>query len=275
MASRIVYNGYWQKRVQQEEDKMYRASVKSVENELKDIYQQQSEILINNINKVYLKMENDAKTRGEPYLNDMFRIVRYGEFLEEFNKRAKAIGGKQNRIQEKELIAVYDQAKDTVGKYAPEAGIVFVKPERVSAKDAVKVAWCLDGRNFSDRIWADKEELVKSLYKTTEDCVMRGETVYTITKEIQKRLNVSLSNAYRLARTETAHAQISANVARYKEMGWEYGKVSADRYSDRTCEECLDLDGQIFTLDEIETKLPIHPSCRCSFVLVNNNGDEL
>lgn len=268
MATKIVYDGYWQKRVQQEEDKMYRASVKSVEQELRDIYQEQGEILVANINKVFIKMENDTQKRGEPYLNDFFRMARYGEFLKEFNKRAKILGGKQVKIQEKELIAVYDQAKKTVGKYAPEAGIVFGNPKVVKAKDAVRMAWCLDGRSFSDRIWADKEKLVQTLYKATEDCVMRGETVYNITKEIEGRLNVSLSNAYRLARTETAHAQISANVAKYKEMGWEYGKISADTSGDRTCDECLELDGQIFTLDEIETKLPIHPNCRCSFYIV-------
>lgn len=60
MATKIVYDGYWQKRVQQEEDKMYRASVKSVEQELRDIYQEQGEILVANINKVFIKMENDT-----------------------------------------------------------------------------------------------------------------------------------------------------------------------------------------------------------------------
>ena len=60
MAKKIVYDGYWQKRVQQEEDKMYRASVKAVEQELRDIYQEQGEILVANINKVFIKMENDT-----------------------------------------------------------------------------------------------------------------------------------------------------------------------------------------------------------------------
>jgi SPP1 gp7 family putative phage head morphogenesis protein len=32
---------------------------------------------------------------------------------------------------------------------------------------------------------------------------------------------------------------------------------------DRVCERCASLQGRIFTLDEIEGMIPVHPGCRC------------
>ena len=32
---------------------------------------------------------------------------------------------------------------------------------------------------------------------------------------------------------------------------------------DRVCEKCAALEGRIFTLDEIEFLIPLHPNCRC------------
>ena len=32
---------------------------------------------------------------------------------------------------------------------------------------------------------------------------------------------------------------------------------------DRVCPKCEALDGKIFTLDEIEPMIPLHPQCRC------------
>ena len=32
---------------------------------------------------------------------------------------------------------------------------------------------------------------------------------------------------------------------------------------DRVCEKCASMEGRVFTLDEIEPLIPLHPQCRC------------
>jgi hypothetical protein len=56
------------------------------------------------------------------------------------------------------------------------------------------------------------------------DFLARGENPYTMASGIAKRLDVDLFCAYRIARTETAHAQVKGQTDKYKEMGFTQGK---------------------------------------------------
>lgn len=53
------------------------------------------------------------------------------------------------------------------------------------------------------------------------DFTARGENPYSIATGISKRLDVDLFCAYRIARTETAHAQVQGQTDKYKEMGFQ------------------------------------------------------
>lgn len=69
-----------------------------------------------------------------------------------------------------------------------------------------------------------------------------------------------------LARTEIIRAHHLATIQEYRNWSvlniivqgeW---KTAGD---ERVCPKCEQLDGQIFTLDEIENMIPAHPMCRC------------
>ncbi len=69
-----------------------------------------------------------------------------------------------------------------------------------------------------------------------------------------------------LARTEIIRAHHQATIQEYRNWGvldivvkgeW---KTAGD---DRVCDLCAALEGKIFTLDEIEPMIPLHPQCRC------------
>jgi len=69
-----------------------------------------------------------------------------------------------------------------------------------------------------------------------------------------------------LARTEIIRAHHQATIQEYRNWAVEGVIVKAEWSSagdDRACNECLDLTGTIWTLDVIEKKIPLHPSCRC------------
>lgn len=69
-----------------------------------------------------------------------------------------------------------------------------------------------------------------------------------------------------IARTEIIRAHHLAMIQQYRNWGLINVHVQAEWKTagdDRVCSECESLEGQIFTLDEIESLIPLHPGCRC------------
>lgn len=69
-----------------------------------------------------------------------------------------------------------------------------------------------------------------------------------------------------LARTETIRAHHQATIQEYRNWGLEGVVVKGEWKTagdDRVCDLCAALEGKIFTLDEIESMIPLHPMCRC------------
>lgn len=69
-----------------------------------------------------------------------------------------------------------------------------------------------------------------------------------------------------LARTEVIRAHHVATIQEYRNWAVEGVVVQAELRTagdGRVCERCASLEGQIYTLDEIETIIPVHPQCRC------------
>lgn len=69
-----------------------------------------------------------------------------------------------------------------------------------------------------------------------------------------------------LARTEIIRAHHLATIQEYRNFGVLGVKVKAEWRTagdDRVCDECAEMEGKIFTLDEIEFMIPAHPQCRC------------
>ena len=69
-----------------------------------------------------------------------------------------------------------------------------------------------------------------------------------------------------LARTEIIRAHHVATIQEYRNWAVEGVKVRAEWQTaedSRVCPDCSDMQGRVYTLDEIEGKIPLHPQCRC------------
>jgi SPP1 gp7 family putative phage head morphogenesis protein len=69
-----------------------------------------------------------------------------------------------------------------------------------------------------------------------------------------------------LARTEVIRAFHLAAIQEYRNWGLADVYVQAEWQTaedGRVCPKCAELQGKIFTLDEIEPLIPLHPYCRC------------
>jgi len=72
--------------------------------------------------------------------------------------------------------------------------------------------------------------------------------------------------AMMIARTELIRAFHLAAIQEYRNWKVEGVYVKAEWSTagdNRVCERCAKLQGKIFTLDEIEPMIPLHPQCRC------------
>jgi SPP1 gp7 family putative phage head morphogenesis protein len=69
-----------------------------------------------------------------------------------------------------------------------------------------------------------------------------------------------------LARTEIIRAHHQAMIQEYRNWGITGVRVMAEWKTagdDRVCSLCEPMEGRIFTLEEVQPMIPLHPQCRC------------
>ena len=255
---------YWQKRIQEQQEKSLVRTEKETQKELSRIYHQTINQVRDDILKVYSKVEADKAAGRELLINDFYRNNRYWQLFDTINERLVALGEEQINITEPKLLALYDETKSLIGEEVPKDKVktTFLLPKAIDAKQALFQSWCLDGKKFSDRVWEDKTKMLELLKKELNTCVIQGKSPWESANRISEQLGVSERNAYRLMRTEFAHAQNYAATEKYKELGFTKGKWNADNCA---CPHCKEQHGTIHPLSEMENLIPAHPNCRCSY----------
>jgi SPP1 gp7 family putative phage head morphogenesis protein len=128
----------------------------------------------------------------------------------------------------------------------------------------------IDETLFSDRIWANKEDLIKRLRQAINDIMQGNTTIDQAGKEIEKIFNVQAYQSKRLVETEITRIQAQAMKNIAKILGT---KVMWSATFENTCEECAELDSEIFDIDKVPA-IPVHPNCRCLLLPVVGRGGE-
>lgn len=124
--------------------------------------------------------------------------------------------------------------------------------------------WALDGRNFSSRIWENKQALIGELHKQLTQHMMTGNDLNKVIDSIEKKFGVSRSNAARLVYTENAYAMSVASGDSYRALGVERVYFIAV-LDERTSEICQQMDGTVIEMKDYQpgvTVPPLHPWCR-------------
>lgn len=137
--------------------------------------------------------------------------------------------------------------------------------------------WAPDGKNFSDRIWNNKQKLINELNTTLTQGIILGKDPQKIINEMSKRLNVSKTNVGRLVMTESSAFASRAQEDCFKELGVEKYEIVATLDS-HTSEICQDMDGKVFKMSEREIGLnapPFHVYCRSTTVPYFDDWEEL
>ena len=156
----------------------------------------------------------------------------------------------------------YTKACELMGVMAP--GI-----PREAIKKIIEYPYA--GKMFSDRIWDNKDALVKYIQQDLTVGIIRGDSIQKMARQLKKDLNVLYYQAERLVRTETNYAMNQAHLKGYKDSGVVEKYEFLAAHDKRTSKLCRDLDGEMFELSKAvvgENYPPLHPNCRSTVVPV-------
>lgn len=124
--------------------------------------------------------------------------------------------------------------------------------------------WASDGKNFSDRIWQSKAQLVNELHNQLTRTVLLGNKPDSAIKAISDKFNVSKSQAANLVMTEQSYFHSLATYDSFKSMGIKEYEFLAT-LDKKTTQMCRSMDGKHFPMSEYmpgATAPPLHPRCR-------------
>lgn len=132
----------------------------------------------------------------------------------------------------------------------------------------IRKPWAVDGKNFSERIWNNKEKLISEVHKELTQNIILGQDPQKAIDAIAKKMNTSKYNAGRLVMTEEAYFSSAAQKDCFHDLDVEKYEIVATLDS-HTSDICREMDGKVFPIKDFEagvTAPPFHVYCRSTTV---------
>jgi SPP1 gp7 family putative phage head morphogenesis protein len=209
---------------------------------------------------LYAKLTRNGKLS----LSELYKYDRYMKYMKQVGGICDRLARGEIAFADKSFSGLYqDVFKETVK-------IGGIELDRIPAKTMDKILqhpW--SGENYSQRIWANRDHLVRNTRQTVIRGVVKGQSITSMTDELQNRVEASAFNARRLIRTESMHYINQGKLDGYRKFGIEKVTILVAE-DERTCDECMANDGRFIKIDEAELVLPVHPLCRCTYTPMSN-----
>lgn len=163
------------------------------------------------------------------------------------------------------------QNKYNSNVYLLSLGIDFTL-SKIKYKDLKRILnHTIKGRNYSDRIWHNKNEVAKKV-KSNIGKFLKGQiNLNNIEKQIRHDFEVNKMYSTRLVRNEIARVQNAANEQFFIDNDGEHLLYSAT-LDDKTCSKCAASDGKVFNINDDRPELPRHVNDRCTYILLPNKN---
>lgn len=219
------------------------------------------------------KAKNNVDGRWTRELNAAYykaRISRLEALLIQIRQEVEVLLGNAHAGTQELLAGIYE---DTYYRTIYEVqrgvgvGVTFAKIDKPAIEKMIKTPWL--GENYSERIWANRDKLVRELQTKLYQSFIRGDSVQQTAKDLAERMQVSYSSAERIIRTESSFVTHQATWEGYKASGLVERYEFLATLDSRTSEICRSMDGRVFRLSEKEVGVnypPLHPNCRSTVV---------
>lgn len=145
-------------------------------------------------------------------------------------------------------------------------GTSFVAISDSVMQNTINTKWVQD-KNYSDRIWTNKEKMLTYMKNEFRDSMARGDGFKDVANAIRNRFGVGAYDAKRLVFTESAFVLNQSHKLGYLNAGVERYKYSAV-LDGRTSAVCRNMDNKEFSFDEAVVGVnfpPLHTFCRSTF----------
>ncbi len=196
-----------------------------------------------------------------------FHISKYEALKIQTQQSFESLFAKQKGITSDTMAEVYKsgyyhtafEIQKGVGVGWDISGIDQNQVEKVLAKP-----WAVDGKNFSERIWSNKEKLISEVHNELTRNIITGADPQKAIDSIAKKMNTSKYNAGRLVMTEEAYFSSAAQKDCFDDLGVEEYEVVATLDS-HTSDICRSMDGKHFPMKDYQagvTAPPFHVFCR-------------
>lgn len=225
----------------------------------------------NAIDQRWMKeLENASARHHIDYLTAMkMQAQQYAELLStEFE------GGMTDFLHQSFSEQYYRTAWEMANGTGVGSNLARIDARKIDA--LIKRPWAQDGKNFSGRIWTNKERLVNNLHRELSQCIIRGDSPKKAIGRLAREMNVSQNQAGNLIMTESAAISSAAQKECFRELDVERYLFDAT-LDGKTCDVCGGMDQMDFKLSEYEvgiTAPPIHPRCRCCTVPFFDDWEE-
>ena len=217
----------------------------------------------NAVNEKWVKELENASAK--------FHISKYQALMIDTRQSFEQFFGKQLGIVTETMGNVFENGYyRTAYELQRGVGIGFdvAKLNREEVKLVLSKPWAVDGKNFSERIWGNREKLINEAHNEITKNIITGADPQKAIDAIAKKMNTSKSNAGRLVMTEEAYFSSAAQGKSYKDLGVEKYEILAT-LDDVTSKLCRSLDGKVFDMKDYKpgvTAPPFHNYCRSTTV---------
>lgn len=171
-------------------------------------------------------------------------------------------------IEEREVRAFLErQALVAANTTAEELGFgknFYINNHKL-IQETINKGWC-NGKNFSERVWGNREKLAEYLTNDFAAAVARSDSYAKCAKLLKSRfLHASKRDINRLVWTEANYVLNEASAAVFEEAGFdEYTFLTQ---SVKPCDVCKAINGVTFKLSDRMPGVnfpPMHPHCHCT-----------
>lgn len=139
--------------------------------------------------------------------------------------------------------------------------------EKIISK-IVNKPWAADGKNFSERVWGNRQKLIHELNTELTKNIVLGQDPQKAIDAIARKMNTSKNVVGRLVMTEEAFFNSAAQRDCFRELDVEQFEIVATLDS-HTSDICQKMDAKHFPMSQWETGVtapPFHVYCRSTTV---------
>lgn len=267
--------------------KLLLTNLKDVERQITEFYDKYGEDYAEQLSfKEFEKYKKDLKANVKKYPKDKtlrkilkedapkYRIDRLRELETQLQTQLAEI----TAAQEAKVGATLKDVGNTsntlmISRLSGATGLTFNKISQDKLLQIINQTW-VGRKNWSARVWADRDLVGKKLTRILQTGVPQGESLQKMSRKLADATNNSFNNAFRIIRTETSHIDGQVTLQGYKQAEKEFGKPMYYIYDafldDRTSEICRNLNGKRFKVSEAEVGVNypnMHVSCRSTTYL--------